>query len=81
MNEQVTWVDSGSIHAEGWETKENILLHNKIGTVTTVGIVMHEDDTTLYIALSYDPDNKHYFGVQAILKSCIQARVPLHVHP
>lgn len=74
---EVEWVDSGTFRANGWESLDEILPHARIGTVTTVGLLAHEDDETLYLALSHDPDNEHYFGIQAIKKSNILSRVVL----
>jgi hypothetical protein len=75
---QVEWLDSGTIHTgEGWSSKEEILNVTHIGTVTTVGILFHEDPDTLYLALSYDKEHEHWYGVQAINKKNIVKRVVL----
>jgi len=71
---EVDWLDSGAQHTAGWNSKEEILDILKIGKVTTVGLLFHETEDTLYVALSYDPDNENYFGVQAIAKQNILSR-------
>jgi hypothetical protein len=74
---QVEWIDSGTISQMGWMQKEEILATTKIGKVVTVGVLFHESEDTLYIALSYDPEHEHWYGVQAINKTSIIKRVVL----
>jgi len=76
---RVTWTDSGTFHSDGWQTKEKILSKLGIGTVVSVGLLFHEDDETLFLALSYDPDHDTYYGVQAIQKSSILSRNELEI--
>jgi len=76
---RVTWTDSGTFHSDGWQRKDEILSKLGIGTVVSVGILFHEDDDTLYLALSYDPDHNTYYGVQAIQKSSILSRNELEI--
>lgn len=65
---KVVWRDSGIQHSEGWEKLSTILAITKISNVTTVGVLAHETEDTLYVALSVDPDHENYFGVQGIYK-------------
>ncbi len=76
---KVTWIDSGTYHADGWEKKEEILERARIGKVVSVGILFHEDDDAIYLALSHDPDHDTYFGVQVIQQSSILQRNDLAI--
>lgn len=69
---QVEWLDSGLQRSDGWETKEAIISEAKLVVVNSVGFLMHEDETTLYLALSHDPEHDHYFGVQLIGKESVR---------
>lgn len=72
---EIVWTDSGTFYkGEGWTDKDTVISHTKIGTVQTVGLLMHEDDDTVWLALSYDEENGAYFGVQAIHKQSIIER-------
>ena len=71
---EVHWIDSGTAHSEGWKTADYIMDVTKIGHVITVGLYMGEDDSALYIALSYDPDHDLYLNAQAIAKDSIVSR-------
>jgi hypothetical protein len=68
----VRWLDSGLFHENGWETREQIIPKARTTSVDTVGILLFEDDDNISVALSMDPDNKHYFGVQTISKKNVE---------
>lgn len=68
---EIRWIDSGLHHENGWETKEAIVKSVALSEVATVGFLMHEDDTTYFVALSSDSANGHFFGLQLIAKSAV----------
>ncbi len=77
----VEWTDSGEWLSKGWDKAEKYIASRSskppVGNVFTAGFIMHEDDEWLYVSPMYDPGNDHWYGVEAILKTCIQNRVGL----
>lgn len=70
----VEWTDSGMHLSEGWETVEKLVSrYRKHGSVvTTVGMLVHEDDEVLVVGLSHDLGNDTYFGAQVIHRAAIR---------
>lgn len=78
---RVVWIDSGTFSGESWDSIEHIVHSTKISDVVTVGHLAFEDEDTLYIGLSHDPDHDNFFGVQAILKKSIKFLSDLVLEP
>lgn len=81
---EVVWTDSGIINEAGnfndsktWKSKEEILSKLTLVDVITTGILIHEDEDTVFIALSHDPLNDHFYGVQGIAKKNIKEMIRL----
>jgi hypothetical protein len=69
---EIEWLDSGSFYTgEGWSTKDHITSVAKLSEVITVGHLFHEDDFAYFVALSYDPENQHFYGTQVIAKNSV----------
>lgn len=69
----IRWKDSGTHHADGWQTAEEISERAHIEEVTTVGFCFLNTDTSLYLGQTWDSEERHFFGTQVILKSNIVA--------
>lgn len=79
--ERITWIDSGMLINDEWSTTAVYKKAAKdwTGRVTTVGALVHEDDKVVVLGLSFDTENKHWYGAQLIYKPCIVDRVRLRV--
>jgi hypothetical protein len=64
----VTWLDSGTHIDHGWASRDTYLKGTDIvrNTVTTVGLLMHKDDESVVVGLTYDPSHDHWYGAQLI---------------
>lgn len=69
----VTWLDSGVHIDHGWASAEKYCESTGLNgmTVHTVGILMHEDEDTVMVGLSYDPTHDTWFGAQLIARQNI----------
>lgn len=72
---RVEWIDSGMNRSDGWEPASRYaeeLGKPTILSVTTVGMLMHEDGDHIIVGQSYDPHNDHWYSGQVIYRPCIQ---------
>lgn len=70
---RVVWLDSG-IHKDlGWASAADYMEGTGLAemTVTTVGMIMHEDDDIVTLGLNYDPNHDNWIGVQLIARQNI----------
>ena len=78
---RVTWLDSGMHIDHGWAPRsqyiEGVLLDRM--HVTTVGMLMAEDEDTVLLGLNYDPAHDAWIGAQVISKGSIISREELNV--
>lgn len=65
---RVIWIDSGMNHTDGWMTTEKAVESVDLARVTTVGILLHEDDDAVAVGQSHDPVNDHWYSIQTIWK-------------
>ncbi len=67
---RIQWIDSGMHVDKGWKSLEDYKTDINISkaTVETVGILMHEDEDSLMVGLSYDPTHDAWYGAQWVLK-------------
>lgn len=72
----VIWRDSGMQISEPWASTEvyKSYIRDWNGEVTSVGMLLHEDDSVLVLGLSYDPAGDHWFSAQLIYKPDIIER-------
>jgi hypothetical protein len=67
----VTWLDSGMTQTLGWVPVEDYLdgIHDEgMMTATTVGYLIHQDETHVILAQSRDEGNGNYLNGQVILQ-------------
>lgn len=71
---RITWLDTGAHVDYGWASKEKYMegLNKDQMYVTTVGMLIDEDDDIILVGLSYEPVAKKWYGGQAIHKSSIK---------
>jgi hypothetical protein len=62
----VSWKDSGTHHADGWQTREEILDSAAIETVTSTGYCFQVTPDSIYLAQTWDKGKVHFFGTQVI---------------
>lgn len=62
----VNWKDSGTHHADGWQTKEEIIHTAKIETVTSTGYCFQVTPDSIYLAQTWDKPKMNFFGTQVI---------------
>jgi xanthine/CO dehydrogenase XdhC/CoxF family maturation factor len=70
---RVIWLDSGMHMDYGWDKRERYLADANLGRmeVTTVGILMHEDEETVVVALNHDKAHDTWIGAQVIARQSI----------
>jgi hypothetical protein len=75
----VEWVDSGLNIDHGWASKDKYLenTEKKRMLVDTVGILMHEDEEKVVVALSHDQNLDTWYSAQLILRESIISYVEL----
>jgi hypothetical protein len=76
---RVSWRDSGTHHADGWQTRQEILDEAQIEEVTSVGYVFQITPDAVYLGQTYDRERVHFFGTQVIQLSNIVEALPLYV--
>ena len=69
----VVWLDSGAHVDHGWAPAAEHWREGLSRHVTTVGMLMQEDDDTVAVGLNYDPDTENWYGVQLIYRPTIQS--------
>lgn len=71
----VEWLDSGLNISDGWQKTDDVLGQARIErmNVTTVGMLMHEDDDLVIVGLSYDAEHDQWFSAQAIAQQNIKS--------
>jgi hypothetical protein len=69
----VRWIDSGMHIDHGWAPSSTYLDGAEVSRmeVTSVGIVMHEDDDIVVLALSHDPAHDKWISAQLIHRPSI----------
>ena len=75
--EVIRWRDSGMhLASEEWTSITRVRAQAVISgmEVTTVGMLVHEDDVVVILGLSIDEAGGTVFGAQAIWKACILER-------
>lgn len=75
--EVIRWRDSGMhLASEEWTSITRVRAQVSIAgmEVTTVGMLVHEDDDVVILGLSVDESSDTVFGAQAIWKACILDR-------
>jgi hypothetical protein len=78
--EAIRWRDSGlHLASDEWTPISNLRARSVIAgmEVTTVGILVHEDDDVVILGLSVDEAGGAVFGAQAIWKASILERCGL----
>lgn len=78
--EVIRWRDSGMhLASEEWTSITSVRAQAVVAgmEVTTVGMLVHEDDDVVVLGLSVDETGGTVFGAQAILKACILHRCGL----
>jgi hypothetical protein len=75
---KVVWLDSGAHIDHGWAPAEKHWAEGLSREVTTVGMLMQEDDDVIAVGLNFDPDTKNWYGVQLIYKPTVQSRQNLY---
>lgn len=65
---EIDWLDSGLNRSNGWETRQEILSETSLSSVRTVGILIHEDDDSYFLAHSKAVSMDKYYGIQVIAK-------------
>jgi hypothetical protein len=78
--EVIRWRDSGMhLASEEWTSITRVRAQAVVSgmEVTTVGMLVHEDDDVVVLGLSVDETGGTVFGAQAILKACILDRCGL----
>ena len=78
--EVIRWRDSGMhLASEEWTSITRVRAQAVITgmEVTTVGMLVHEDDDVVILGLSIDETGGTVFGAQAIWKTCILERCGL----
>jgi hypothetical protein len=78
--ELIRWRDSGMhLASEEWTSITRVCAQAVTSgmEVTTVGMLVHEDDDVVVLGLSIDESGGSVFGAQAILKVCILDRCGL----
>lgn len=70
----VRWVDSGMHSDYGWDTAAKYLDRASLRQMecVTVGILMHEDEDIIAVALSHDPEHDKWISAQLIHKQAIK---------
>jgi hypothetical protein len=81
MLEKVIWDDAGEFGGEdvSWVSKEGVLqmYANAQFLIVSVGFVVHENDDSLIMALSYDDEMNQYSKPFRIPKRMIMKRIIL----
>jgi hypothetical protein len=75
--EVIRWRDSGMhLASDEWTSIANLRARAVVSgmEVTTVGMLVHEDDDVVILGLSVDDAGGTVFGAQAIWKACILER-------
>ena len=67
---EIHWLDSGK-SIQGWKSRQEIL-QEKLEVVESIGYKIHEDDDSIYLALTRDKGSRQYFGVQVIDKKSVR---------
>lgn len=76
--ELVYWEDSGlSQIGEPWTNIVNMAREAKLSVVTTVGMIVHEDDEVICLVQSIDEKDDTGFHLTVIAKSAIRTRISL----
>ncbi len=78
--EVIRWRDSGMhLASDEWTSITNLRARAVVSgmEVTTVGMLVHEDDDVVILGLSIDEAGGTVFGAQAIWKACILERCGL----
>ncbi|MGH9887860.1 MAG: hypothetical protein ACREBE_20175, partial [bacterium] len=78
--EVIRWRDSGMhLASEEWTAITSVRARAAVSgmEVTTVGMLVHEDDDVVVLGLSIDETGDTVFGAQAIWKACILERCGL----
>ena len=73
---KIVWKDTGEHRDKGWASAETYLegLDDESRMlVTTVGVLVHQDDRNVVIALSYDQANDTYFGAQVVAREAVRS--------
>jgi hypothetical protein len=70
----VRWIDSGMHSDYGWAPAEKYIENADLHRMecVTVGIIMHEDEDIIVVALSHDPAHDKWISAQLIHKQSIQ---------
>jgi hypothetical protein len=75
--EVIRWRDSGMhLASDEWTPITDLRARSAVSgmEVTTVGMLVHEDEHVVVLGLSIDQTNGSVFGAQAIWKMCILER-------
>ena len=68
----VEWIDHCSQREGGWKSKESVLTPV---TILSIGWVLSEDETSIYMCNHLDPEDFEHIGGQCVVKSCITKAV------
>jgi hypothetical protein len=70
----IEWVDHSSHKDTGWKNKEDSITPC---TIISVGWILSEDKTSIYMANHLDPADFGHMGGQCVMKNCITKAVQI----
>ena len=77
----VRWKDSGTHHADGWQTPEEIVRSAEIESVTSIGYLFQITLGAIYLGQTWDDERKTFFGTQVIALSNIEEVDEVYLSP